>query len=54
MNHLVTSQSAVQERPIVRSFETRGEAEDYVLVLKKEVEEGCRIWKIQPVMSVEN
>ncbi len=54
MNYRITSQSAVQERPVVREFENKDEADDYVELIRREVEDGCRIWKIKPVMTVES
>jgi hypothetical protein len=52
MIYRITAQSGVQERPIVREFENRDEAEDYVQIIKREVEEGCRTWKIEPKLEV--
>ncbi len=49
----MTSQSAVDPRPVIESFETRAEADDYVQLRKKEIEEGCRLWKLEPTLEVE-
>ncbi len=52
MNFVVTAQAGNQERPIVREFETKDEASDYIQIIRKEVEESRVGWKITPRMEI--
>ena len=52
MTFIITAQSAVQERPVTKEFETRDEAEDYMQLIRKEVEEARLYFKIEPKLEV--
>ena len=54
MEYVLTYQSAVMERPVVRSFEDSDEANEYVKMIKEMAEESRLYWKIEPTLSVEN
>ena len=53
MTFTITSQSAVEVWPVTKSFETRDEADDYIALRRKEVEEARIYFKIEPKLEVE-
>lgn len=53
MTYVLTYQSGLHERPTVRSFDTREEAEEVVEQLKIWVEEKRVPWKIEPTIRPE-
>ena len=52
MTFTITSQSAVEVWPVTKSFETRDEADDYIALRRKEVEEARIYFKIEPTLEV--
>lgn len=53
MIYRVVAQSAVHEMPVVREFETKEEADDYIAIIRKEVEERRIYFKIEPKLEVQ-
>jgi hypothetical protein len=52
MEFLITYQTAVMERPAVKSCETKDEADDQIKLLRKVAAETRMPWKIEPVLEV--
>jgi hypothetical protein len=52
MEFLITYQTAVMERPAVKSCETKDEADDQIKLLRKTAEESRMPWKIPPVLEI--